>query len=221
MTRFKSFILISALMITALPAIAWEGVEVLAAEGDLQQHVFAAPSPIPGYCYWEHAETAGPVFHATNADGYGNMGCLYPWLVHCDADSLVFRGGWPLIEGTFLTGAEFIVDLSCSVNITADTRLSAGRTVVGDLDTDEHTLTVVFPDGSILPVLPSGSGPDQANLILQPGAYLVTLHVHAYQHVITGENITPYAGHVLLKWEDPGSVAVEPVSWSSLKTLYR
>jgi len=27
-------------------------------------------------------------------------------------------------------------------------------------------------------------------------------------------------GHVLLKWENPGVVAVEPVSWSSLKALF-
>jgi hypothetical protein len=217
--RFIPFSVI-ALLFAVLPATALESVEVLEADGRLWQHLWVAPSPTPGTCYWELAEGGGPVFHATNADGDGTLECSDPWIVHCDSDSLVFRGVWPFIDATYVTGSEYLVDLSCSVNITADTRVSAGRTVVGNLDTDEHTLTITYPDGSILPVLPSGSGPDQAQVILQPGVYLVTLQVSAYQHKVGDEIIEPYLGHVLLRWEDPGSVAVEPVSWSSLKALF-
>ena len=217
--RFMLFPVI-ALLVAAQPAAALESVEVLEADGGLNQHVWISPSPTPGYCYWELAETDGPFFHATNADGYGNMDCPDPWLVHCDSDSLVFRGAWPYIDDIYVRGSEYLADLSCSVNITANTRLSAGRTVTGNLDTDEHTLTITYPDGSILPVLPSGSGPDQAQLILQPGVYLVTLHISAYQSKSYSGNIDPYLGHVLLKWENPGSVPVEPVSWSSLKASF-
>jgi len=220
MPRRFLYLSVIALLFATQPSTALESVEVLDADGRLWQHLWVAPSPTPGTCYWELAESGGPVFHATNADGEGTLECSDPWLVHCDSDSLVFRGVWPFIDMTYVTGSEYLVDLSCSVNITADTRLSAGRTVIGNLDTDEHMLTITYPDGSILPVLPSGPGPDQAQLILQPGSYLVTVHVSAYQHKIGEENIDPYLGHVLLKWEDPGSVAVEPVSWSSFKASF-
>ena len=121
-----------ALLVAALPASALESVEVLEADGGLNQHLWVSSSPTPGWCYWELAET----------------------------------------------------------------------------------------DGSILPILTAGSGPDQAQLILQPGVYLVTLRISAYQSKSYSGNIDPYLGHVLLKWEDPGSVAVEPVSWSSLKASF-
>jgi len=222
MTLLRSCLLISALVLAVLPAAARAGVEMVEADGLLRREVYAAPSPTPGFCYWDKAESTDPVFHATNADGYGNIDCLDPWLVHCDSDSLVFRGEWPYMNFIYLTRTSYVVSLSCSVDITAETGLTAGRGVTGDLDIDEHTLTIDYPDGTSLPILQPGSGPDHAQLVLQPGSYRITLQVHALQSKISGGGfISPYAGHVLLKWENPGGVAVKSVSWSSLKAAFR
>ena len=70
--RFMLFPVI-ALLVAAQPAAALESVEVLEADGGLNQHVWISPSPTPGYCYWELAETDGPFFHATNAEGLAEV----------------------------------------------------------------------------------------------------------------------------------------------------
>jgi hypothetical protein len=100
----KQFPLMSFLLILALATPAMGGVEVLDSTGLVERDIYGAPSPVPGHCYWEKDENAGPDFHATEADGYGNDGCPYPWLAHCDGDSLVYHGTWPLIEGLYLLG---------------------------------------------------------------------------------------------------------------------
>ena len=221
MTLFKSFLLIFAMTATTCPAFAWHGVEMLDSTGMLRQEIFAAPSPTPGYCYWDKDEFAGPDFHATNPDGYGNYDCTYPWLVHCDSDSLVFRGSWPLIEGLYILSSAYRVELTCSIDIILPTRLSASRTVAGNLDIDEHALTVVLAGGAEVLLLAPGSGPDQNQLDLEVGTYQIILTVEAYQATPSGVAIDPYEGQVLLKMEDPDQVAVEALSWSSLKAVFR
>jgi len=221
MPQSRFLLLVFALIATALPAAAWDGVDVLDSAGLLRQEVYAAPTPTPGYCYWDKDEFAGPIFNATNADGYGNAGCSYPWLVHCDADSLVYRGSWPLIDDLYVLNSTYRVELTCSVEVTAPTRLSASRAVTGNLEIDEHALTIVFPGGTEVLLLAAGSGPDEAQLDLQPGNYQVSLTVEAFQSTTSQTVIDPYEGHVLLKWEDPASVAVEALSWSSFKAKFR
>ncbi len=221
MSLLKSVLLMSALTAMALPAAAWDGVEVLDSTGMLRQEVFAAPSPTPGYCYWDKGEFAVPIFHATNPDGYGNYDCTYPWLVHCDGDSLVYRGSWPLIEGLYILSSAYRVELTCSINIILPTRISASRTVAGNLDIDEHTLIIGFPGGAEVWLLEAGSGPDQNQLDLEPGTYQITLMVDAYQATPSTVAIDPYEGQVLVKIEDPDQVAVDALSWSSLKALFR
>ena len=221
MSLLKSVLLMSALTAMALPAFAWHGVEVLDSTGMLRQEVFAAPSPTPGYCYWDKDEFSSPVFHATNPDGYGNSDCTYPWLAHCDSDSLVYRGSWPLIEGLYVLSSAYRVELTCSIDITLPTRLSVSRTVAGNLDIDEHALTIVFPGGAEVQLLAPGSGPDQNQLDLEVGTYQIILTVEAYQATPSGVVIDPYEGQVLIKIEDPNQVAVEALSWSSLKAAYR
>ncbi len=221
MSLLKSVLLMSALTAIALPAAAWDGVEVLDSTGMLRQEVFGAPSPTPGYCYWDKDEFAGPVFHATNPDGFGNNECTYPWLVHCDGDSLVYRGSWPLIDVLNVLSSAYRVELTCSIDILLPTRLSASRTGAGNLDVDEHALIIVFPGGDEVLLLAPGSGPDQNQLDLEPGTYLITLTVDAYQATPSTVAIDPYEGQVLLKMEDPEQVAVEASSWSSLKAVFR
>lgn len=221
MSLLKSVLLMSALTAMALPVAAWDGVEVLDSTGALRQEVFAAPSPTPGYCYWDKDEFAGPVFHATNPDGYGNADCTYPWLVHCDGDSLAYRGSWPLIDALYVLSSAYRVELTCSIDIILPTRLSASRTVTGNLDVDEHAVIIGFAGGAEVLLLEAGSGPDQNQLDLEPGTYQITLIVDAYQATPSGVVIDPYEGQVLIKIEDPNQVAVEALSWSSLKAAFR
>jgi hypothetical protein len=55
---------------------------------------------------------------------------------------------------------------------------------------------------------------------LEPGNYLVSLLVDAYQGTPVGIPIDPYEGRVLLKWEDP-TVAATPTNWGSVKAVFR
>lgn len=216
----KQFPMLPVLMILLLSAPAWGAVEVLDSAGRVEREVWGAPSPTPGYCYWEKDENAGPDFHATEADGYGNDGCPYPWLAHCDGDSLVFHGTWPLIEGEFLLGAEFRATLTCSVNLTEVTSLTIDRAVSGNLDINEHGLSMVFPDETELSLPPVGPDPEHITLELEPGVYRFTISVEVEQYGPVGTPVDPYDGFVRVIWEDSG-VPVTTTSWSSFKALYR
>ena len=151
----------------------------------------------------------------------GNNDCTDPWLVHCDGDSLVYRGYWPQVEASLVYANHYEAVLISSINIIKQTRLSASRSVDGNLTGDIHAVTIEYPDGSSVPLFPAGSGPDQAELILNPGLYQVSFVVDAYQSNKLVDFIDPYQGFIILIWQDPGSVAVEPMSWGSIKAVFR
>ncbi len=223
MSVFRSTVFVIALVAVAQPVAAWDGVELVQADGRFGSLWHQYGSPIPGWCTWEHDESTGPIFSVTQDDGtyMDQAGCIWPSFMHCDSDSLSYMGSWPLIESEYTWGVRIETWISCSVNITAETKLSASRSVAGNLDTDNHSVTIDFPDGTTVPVLQEGIGPDQNQLVLLPGTYVVNITVFAYQESPDEEVIDPYDGHILLKWEDPSAVAVEPMSWSSLKATYR
>jgi len=221
MNHRQTLILVLALIIIAMPAAALDSVEVLSATGHVKEEAFGVGSPTPAWCWWDHAPATGPLFQATNDDGYGNADCQEIWSVRCDSDSLVFRGSWLPVESFGFASSHYEVDLACSVSITAETRLQASRQVSGALDTDEHTLTVTFPDGTVTPVLSAGSGLDEAVLVLLPGTYQIVLTVGAHEYRGTDTGRSAYAGQVLLAWETAGTVAVKDSSWGTLKAIYR
>ena len=221
MTLIRSIFLIFSIIVTALPAAAWDGVEPLEAGGYITIWFTLTSSPTPRYCDWRTADPAGPALHATNTDGVGNNGCTDPWLVHCDGDSLVYRGFWPQVDASLVYTSHYEAVLASSVNITKRTRLSASRSVEGNLTSDIHAVTIWYPDGSSVPIFPAGSGPDQAELILEPGLYQVSFIVDAFQWNNPGNFIDPYRGFIILIWQDPTSVAVESMSWGSMKATFR
>ncbi len=216
----KSCLLTFALLVLAWPAFSWDGVEITDSAGLLRREIYADPSPTPGFCYWDKDEAGGPTFHATNDEGFGNF-CIDPWLVHCDTDSLVYRGSWPLIDGLYVRSSAYRVELSCTVDIFVATRLKVRREVTDNLDTDEHMLTIVFPDETEWQFSDSAPNPFEVQMDLDPGVYQVTLTIDALQATTTGTVIDPYVGSLVVKWEDPAGVAVEPMSWSSLKAIFR
>lgn len=220
MSLTKSSLLTFALLVLPLPVFSWDGVEITDSAGILRREIYADPSPVPGYCYWDKDEAGGPTFHATTVDGHGNA-CLYPWLVHCDTDSLVYRGSWPLIDGLYVSSSAYRVELSCTVDISVATRLKVRREVTGNLDTDEHLLAIVFPDETVWQFSDSDPNPFEVQMDLDVGVYQVTMTIDAVQANTTEKVIDPYEGSLVVRWEDPAGVAVEPMSWSSLKAIFR
>ncbi len=221
MTLTRLIFLIFSIIVTAVPALAWDGVESEVAGGYLTRWFTNTSSPTPRYCDWRTPDPAGPALQATNTDGVGNNGCADQWLVHCSGDSLVYRGQWPQLDGSLVYTSHYESVLACSVNISKQTRLSASRAVTGSLTGDIHAVTIDYPDGSSVQVFPAGSGPDQAELVLDPGLYQVSIVVDAYQSAKEWETIDPYEGFIILIWQDPESVALESMSWGSMKAIFR
>ncbi len=222
MFGFQILLVLCSLLVIALPAIAWEGVEVYEAVGSVHHWLFGVSSPTPWGNDWESPEPAGTGFSVTEADGDGNPGPDHPWSAYCGSDSMYFWGTWPLRESVNTRSAEYIVSLSCTVGITEDTRLSACRVIESNSLTDNvHTITAVKLNGATIEVLGDEVLPDQNQVVLQPGVYEIRLEVHASAYRFTSGVIHPYYGHVSLAWEDPASVAVEPLNWGSVKALFR
>lgn len=222
MFRFQTILVLCCLLVVALPAIAWEGIEIYEAEGSVIHQLFGAASPTPWGHSWTSPEPAGTGFSATEADGSGGINPPHPWSAYCGSDSMYFRGAWPLMESVFTRSAEYIVSLSCTVGISEDTRLSASRVITSNFLTDnEHTITAVKLNGAIIEVLGDEASPDQNQVVLPPGVYEIRLDVHVSAYRFSDAVIHPYDGLISLAWEDPASVAVEPLNWGSLKALFR
>jgi hypothetical protein len=213
-------IFVPVFLILTLSAPARGDIELLASQGSMEFEIWAAPSPVPGFCYWTLPADAGPAYHATNADGNGNSDCVDPWLAHCDTDSLVYHGTWPALEGPFLLGTDFRALLSCTVVLDEPKRLAADRVISGDLEVDEHI--VIFQSGGGDPVVLLGAPtePDQAALDLPSGTYNVDIVVEASAGGPIGTPITAYDGRVRVIWED-SQVPAATTSWSKVKALYR
>ena len=89
------------------------------------------------------------------------------------------------------------------------------------LDRDEHDVSIVYKDGTILPILQGSGGPDEAQIILQPGTVTIMLHVTAEQAAHNKRIIDPYAGSIVVKLEDASGVAVETSTWGTIKATFR
>jgi hypothetical protein len=220
MLRFLSLCWILIVVFSASLAAAGDGVQITEASGRVHHHIWGSPTPVPAYCYWE-LELPTPQFHATNSDGYGNTDCPHYWLAHCDNDSLTFHGTWPVIDSPLARSAEYLVDLSCSFTVTSETLLAARRTIGADLDTDLHTLVIVFSDGSEEILLGQASEADQAQIVLLPGNYVAHLEVNAYRNKIFSEDLPPYSGWVSLRFGESGPVDTRQDTWDSIKAVYR
>jgi hypothetical protein len=221
MSVCRSILLVVTILAVALPAFAWESVEVIEADGYVTRWVTRRGTPTPGYCDWRVESPPVLSFTATNADGAGNWPCDDPWFANCDNDSLVYRGAWPAHSAANISGTNFESELTCTVNITANTGMFCTRSAEGSLDEDTHELTLEHPGGEVVPIFEAGIGPDDVQLALGPGTYLITATIFANQTLPGGGTFGPYTGHVSVVWGDPGGVAVEAVSWSSIKATFR
>lgn len=221
MFPLKIILALGVLVSCAFPAFAWDGVELIGSSASVTRWNILHATPTPSYCNWEYSNSGWPCFSATNTDGTGNSGCPDPWFAHCDEDSLVARGAWPLVDAKWSKGSHFEAILACTVTLNVRTGLVAERSVSGNLTKDEHELTLEHPDGTKVLIFTPGSGPDEAGLILEPGTYRILLEIYAFQQDTGGDFIDPYRGHVKLSWEDPATTPVEPTSWGDLKALYR
>ena len=214
-------ILVVVLILAACPALGGDP-SVSAVSGLVRHEITAAPSPTPGYCYWDSSPGA-TAFHATAADGYGNMDCIHPWMVHAGPDSLVFDGAYPAIASEFVLGAQYRVILEASLTFEQPTRVVAVRAVSGDLSQDEHSASLQEADGTVVPLLAAGSGPDGIELVVPAGAYVLRVQVlssaNAWADGLPG--LGEYHGRVALIWEAAQDVGEDESAWDAVKAMYR
>lgn len=210
--------LAAAATITLIAAASAAGavVEILEATGNVSIEEYGTYSPVPGWCYWSYPTTVEGTYHAGVDDGSGPY-CVFPWLAHCDGDSLLFQGAWDEVPyNPHLDSTNYSVVLSCDVLLTATTQLAASREVSAGLDDEEHSLSLTLPDESQLIVLAAEEGPDQVELDLEPGIYGVRLRVLARDR---GPYRPAYSGAVVLRWSSDGT-PVEASSWGAVKAMY-
>jgi len=218
--KYRCYLPVLVGLILCVPvAHAWDGVQVLEATGFIREHIYGAPSPVPGWCYWEQEEPVTS-FHATNEDGQGNMGCSDYFLAHCDDNSMAFYGSWPLNDHIYTIGASYEAQLTCTVLLTSSSWLIANRGYTGTLGLDTRTVTLVHPSGAQEEVLGS-DGPDDLEILLTPGTYTLELQVNVSQSAPYPNPLLPFSGWVGLTWEDPEPVATEPATMGSVKALFR
>ena len=189
MSVCKSILLVVTLLVTALPAVAFEGVAVTEADGYITRWVTRRATPTPGYCDWRVETPPVQSFFATNGDGAGNIPCDDPWYVKCDNDSLVYQGAWPAHSAATIEGTNYESVLTCTVSITAEVGMFCTRSAVGNLDVDDHRLTLEHPGGEVVTIFPTGPGPDDVQLVLAPG----NLHRH---HDDFRQHDTSVRGHL-------------------------
>ncbi len=204
-----------------LTAVALDTVEILSSTASLREESFGSSSPTPAWCWWENDPLVPGEIQATQSDGYGNYGCLEQWFVHCDSDSLVFRGSWSAVESNNFSSSHYAVELTSTVRLTAITVLYACRQVEGDLEDDEHILTIAAVGGDMTPLLAAGSALDEVTRAFLPGEYEVKLRVNAREVRSADAGRDAYTGQVRLVWGDQGPVAESALSWGTLKALYR
>jgi len=218
--RYIKVILISSiLMYCVVPAIAVEGVTVIEATGVLDRTVFGLSSPTPGWCTWEHGLESGPIYSATELDGTGNTCGSWSWSIRCDTEGLEFMGSWPqFVQGAY--SAQYSVAITYRVNLSAPKRLLAHRDIVGSLDSSIHSVSVTFPDSSVVELLLADGGANDEEIELAPATYNIVLIIEAKQTVDVGELLAPYSGLVILEWSDL-ALSSDSRRWGDIKALYR
>jgi len=207
----------AALLLTMLGAVApaLGAVVVDEATGNVQHHIRAMSSPIPGWCYWTHASSAGPTYHATQADGDGTY-CVPVWLAHCDGDSLIFAGEWPSHDYEYNLSTSYHVTLTCAITLDDTTRARAGRWFQGGYTVAESWIELTNSDGEIVPLL-AADGEDAQNASdLAPGTYTVELYVY----VAGPAPITSCSFEVALRWGPAEETSVQRLSWGAMKSGY-
>ena len=217
--RISGLIPVAVILIVVAPAAhAADGAQVVAASGDLKNWVQSQVSPTPGFCEWT-APVGLTSFSATSPDGNGTNGCPFPWAVHCDDDSLSYNASFPKFEADFLASVSYEAALACRVTFTRETVVVADRSASGELATDEHTVTLVYPNGAEVPLLTAGSGPNQGRAFVKPGTYEIRLLAHALEDAQGGE-VLGYKGRVAVVWRENVTVGTEPMAWGQLKATY-
>jgi len=217
----KTAAMILAFFLGASAGYAWEPVNVLNSEATMDFEIMSYASPIPAYCYWELDESSEPYFSISNADGEGNLCDFGSWFVQCDDSGMEIQTTWPDIKLTEVTYAEMDGSLTCTVILNERTLLSASRYIDGNINTEDHSITVNHPGGSSTRMLWEGSTSRETQLILEPGTYTINLRVYALQLANYYNNVDSYEGHLLLTWSDPTNVPVDDMSWDEVKALFR
>ncbi len=221
MTIFKTILISVIFLVGASSGLAWEAVDILDSEASISMTFRGYGSLIPATCSWYLDESIDSGFSSTNADGEGLWCSNIQWLIRCDENGMEIHSNWPDIKSHWAFYTWIQSETSCTVVVNDETRFLASRSVEANLTTDEHIITVTYPDGTITNMLWEGSSSRQAELLLEPGTYTVSLRVNAMQESTFYEAIEGYDGQLLLSWSDPGSVSLKVRSWDAVKSYYR
>ena len=177
----QSIVLIITLLAVALPACCL-GRRRGARSRRLHHPVGHLPgNPHSGVLRLEVGFSAGPVVQRHQRRRGGKPALHDPWYVHCDADSLVYQGAWPAHSAVHDRGHQLRIDLTCTVNITAERRhvllpIGRGKPGRGRI----HHLTLEHPGGEVVTFSP-GSRSGRRSAGPRPGTYLVTTIIFANQ----------------------------------------
>jgi hypothetical protein len=214
-------LLILGLVFATTGALAWDGPTLHQATASLTFQLFGDASPSPA-CWldWEEAVDGfpyeAPPIHRIHVEE--DEPCTSTWLVRCDVEGLAYEGSWPEIDPEFWgwNFQSYTAEIVARLYFPDTTRLLAERDVAGALSIDEHLVTyatISGPDTELLGV----ETEDTVEILLEPGAYWITLTVHAHE---SGTHYA-YDGSVRVWWEDPELVAAEISSWGAVKALYQ
>ena len=215
--------LLTIVALLLVPAIALAGADpaaILAADGFVANYVQYAPSPVPAYCEW-NAPDAAVSYHATEADGGGTLGCIYPWSAHAGADSLSFNGSFPQISAQYLFGAHYGANLSCRVRFSEETVVVADRWQAGEVSGEILEAWVVRANGDEIPLLSADGPHDQGRAFLKAGEYEIHVRVSVWQLAQGSGQVPGYSGRVCVTWSENVTVETEASSWGKVKSLYR
>lgn len=221
----KTSLLLAGLMVLAVAALAEDtrqpkspaavflGGEVYASWSIVGD---SAPSPACHF-HWEASPAAGEDYH--NSAVFTEEPCLSAWEVHCDRDSLSYRGSWRTENDPTDYSWNFTtidLEITAWIAFTDAVRLYAASDSKGVLEADTH-LVVIKPDGGEGQIL---LGPDPGGSVktsLEPGIYSITLIVDVTEH----HTHYDYLAGLRVWWEDAGGVSVQPETWSGIKARYR
>ena len=201
------------------PAVALESVDIQSATAHVDYEVFVDPSPSPVcWNYWDWSVSGSVVAPFHEDYSLDEEECRSSWSLHCGTDYMSWSGAWAEVEPEhpWWNWLNFDAGLAGRVYFSEPIRLLASRSVAGQLHTDIHTVMVTPSSGEPISLLGENTGPDEAELELDEGLYVLSIYVSAREH----NSHYAYDGSVLLTWEPRDEIPVQPTSWAALKALF-
>ncbi len=225
MRFYGVFLAVFITLIYSAPAVAVNGVTVIESTGYLYIDVYSSASPTPGWCQWIQLAEDGPLFDASVCDIVsvsGELCCTWQWSARCDSDGLSFQGSLPEFPGFTWYYSGYNVDITYVVELSEAKLLSAHHELAaGPLDPSIHSLSVTYPDSTVIELFSALSETEDIEIELEPATYTIRLVIEAIQNEVTGGESNPYDELFTLSWKDTSPLSGDQRLWGNVKSLYR